>query len=129
MRALQAATRAAAGLRPRGPLRGPSPAYPRSAAGASPRQLVHRSTLLDEVFAAPTEADAAAADAVADVPPSSAPATEPVAQQPEQPQPEVFPADDDAKRFQLVRVGWSFLTARWQRVASWRLRDVPLPQG
>ncbi len=99
MRALQAATRAAAGLRPRGPLRGPCPPFPRPAAGGSARQFVHRSTMLDEVFAAPTTADAVAANVAADAPPPSAPVVvEPA--EPEQPQ--IYPADDDAKRFQLV---------------------------
>ncbi|KAL4419508.1 hypothetical protein ABPG77_002294 [Micractinium sp. CCAP 211/92] len=128
MRALQAATRAAAGLRPRGPLRGPCPPFPRPAAGGSARQFVHRSTMLDEVFAAPTTADAAAANVAADAPPPSAPVVvEPKAPaEPEQPQ--IYPADDDAKRFQLhwsVDMWRTFYPSRW--LESIGDESVPVP--
>ncbi|KAL4451802.1 hypothetical protein ABPG75_007464 [Micractinium tetrahymenae] len=112
MRALQVATRAAAGLRPRAPLRGPSPSLPRSAAGANTRRLVHQATLLDEIYAAPTAADAAANA------PTNGAAAQPVLAPPEQPQPqpEVMPADDDAQRFQLhwsVDMWKPFYPSRW----------------
>lgn len=121
---MQAATRAAAGLRARGPLRGPCPASPRPV--ASTRQVVHRATLFDEVFAAPTTADA-----VADVPVSSMPAEEPLAlpeATPEQPQPGAFPADDDAKRFQLhwsVDMWRTFYPSKWLESIGDQSAPVP----